>query len=152
VAQRLPRRVLRHHADRAGALAISSLLGDVEVQVDPSQLRQIVWNLCENAVKYGATRRRQRHHRAARRPARLHARPVPRSRRPRPGIAAQHRERIFEPFFTGNERGTGLGLFLARELAQTNGATLLMSRAPAAAACSASCSAIRNAGWHERRG
>src|SRR6187401_3266338 len=34
-------------------LAISSLLGDVEVQVDPSQLRQIVWNLCENAVKYG---------------------------------------------------------------------------------------------------
>jgi two-component system sensor histidine kinase PilS (NtrC family) len=26
---------------------------------------------------------------------------------------------------TGSERGTGLGLFLARELAQTNGATLL---------------------------
>ena len=43
-----------------------------------------------------------------------------------PGIAAQHREKIFEPFFTGNERGTGLGLFLARELAQTNGATLLI--------------------------
>ena len=42
-----------------------------------------------------------------------------------PGIAVQHREKIFEPFFTGNERGTGLGLFLARELAQTNGATLL---------------------------
>ena len=42
-----------------------------------------------------------------------------------PGIAVQHRERIFEPFFTGNERGTGLGLFLSRELAQTNGATLL---------------------------
>jgi len=33
-------------------LTIASLLGDVEVQVDPSQLRQIVWNLCENAVKY----------------------------------------------------------------------------------------------------
>ena len=42
-------------------LAISSLLGDVEVQVDPSQLRQIVWNLCENAVKYGVQRCRQRH-------------------------------------------------------------------------------------------
>jgi two-component system, NtrC family, sensor histidine kinase PilS len=42
-----------------------------------------------------------------------------------PGIPPQHRERIFEPFFTGNERGTGLGLFLSRELAQTNGATLL---------------------------
>jgi two-component system, NtrC family, sensor histidine kinase PilS len=42
-----------------------------------------------------------------------------------PGIAAPNREKIFEPFFTGNEKGTGLGLFLARELAQTNGATLL---------------------------
>src|SRR5689334_6201811 len=37
----------------ADRLAISSLLGDIEVQAHPSQLRQIVWNLCENAVKYG---------------------------------------------------------------------------------------------------
>ncbi len=35
-------------------------------------------------------------------------------------------ERIFEPFFSaGDEGGSGLGLFLARELAQTSGATLL---------------------------
>jgi two-component system sensor histidine kinase PilS (NtrC family) len=40
------------------------------------------------------------------------------------GVAPEHRDRIFEPFFTGG-RGTGLGLFLARELAQSNGATLL---------------------------
>ena len=26
---------------------------DVEVRADPSQLRQIVWNLCENALKHG---------------------------------------------------------------------------------------------------
>ena len=52
-----PRRVLRHHADRAAnGWRISSLLGDVEVQVDPSHLHQIVWNLCDNAVKYGARR------------------------------------------------------------------------------------------------
>ena len=42
----------------------------------------------------------------------------------RPDIAPEHAERIFEPFYSGG-RGTGLGLFLARELAQTNGATLL---------------------------
>jgi two-component system sensor histidine kinase PilS (NtrC family) len=41
-----------------------------------------------------------------------------------PGVKPEHAERIFEPFFSGG-RGTGLGLFLARELAQTNGATLL---------------------------
>jgi two-component system sensor histidine kinase PilS (NtrC family) len=109
----------------ASQLAISSLLGDVEVQVDPSQLRQIVWNLCENAVKYGS------HEPGADlielRVGRLAstARPFLEVADRGPGIATQHRERIFEPFFTGDDRGTGLGLFLARELAQTNGATLL---------------------------
>jgi two-component system sensor histidine kinase PilS (NtrC family) len=106
-------------------LAISSLLGDVEVQVDPSQLRQIVWNLCENAVKYGSSEAGtdQIELRVGRMAST--ARPFLEVADRGPGIAAQHREKIFEPFFTGNERGTGLGLFLARELAQTNGATLL---------------------------
>ena len=106
-------------------LAIASLLGDVEVQVDPSQLRQIVWNLCENAVKYGVGEPGNDliELRVGRLPST--ARPFLEVADRGPGIAAQHREKIFEPFFTGNERGTGLGLFLARELAQTNGATLL---------------------------
>jgi two-component system sensor histidine kinase PilS (NtrC family) len=106
-------------------LAVSSLLGDVEVQVDPSQLRQIVWNLCENAIKYGCKD-------AASDSIELRIGRLASTARPflevadrGPGIPVQHRERIFEPFFTGNERGTGLGLFLSRELAQTNGATLL---------------------------
>jgi two-component system sensor histidine kinase PilS (NtrC family) len=105
-------------------LTISSLLGDVEVQVDPSQLRQIVWNLCENAVKYAATEPGGDviEIRVGRLPST--ARPFLEVADRGPGIPAQHREKIFEPFFTGNERGTGLGLFLARELAQTNGASL----------------------------
>ena len=106
-------------------MAISSLLGDVEIQVDPSQLRQIAWNLCENALKYAASE--QGNEEIELRVGRLAstARPFLEVADRGPGIPAQHRERIFEPFFTGNERGTGLGLFLARELAQTNGATLL---------------------------
>ncbi|HTU68118.1 MAG TPA: PAS domain-containing sensor histidine kinase [Steroidobacteraceae bacterium] len=105
-------------------LSISALLGDVEVQADPSQLRQIVWNLCENAVKYGTT---PEHQAIELRIGRLAstARPFLEVADRGVGIPVQHRERIFEPFFTGSERGTGLGLFLARELAQTNGATLL---------------------------
>ena len=106
-------------------LAVSSLLGDVEVQVDPSQLRQIMWNLCENAVKYGSNEPgtdliELRVGRMA-----STARPFLEVADRGPGIAVQHREKIFEPFFTGNVKGTGLGLFLARELAQTNAATLI---------------------------
>jgi two-component system, NtrC family, sensor histidine kinase PilS len=105
-------------------LAVSALLGDIEVQADPSQLRQIVWNLCENAVKYGAGADSDAIELRIGRMAST-ARPFLEVADRGPGIAVQHREKIFEPFFTGNEKGTGLGLFLARELAQTNGATLL---------------------------
>ena len=41
-----------------------------------------------------------------------------------PACAPEDAERIFEPFFSGEHQGSGLGLFLARELAQTSGATL----------------------------
>jgi two-component system sensor histidine kinase PilS (NtrC family) len=41
------------------------------------------------------------------------------------GIEPQAADRIFEPFFTGRKGGTGLGLFIARELCQLNRAILL---------------------------
>ena len=34
------------------------------------------------------------------------------------------RAQIFEPFFTTHHLGTGLGLFIARELCEANGASL----------------------------
>ncbi len=37
---------------RAARLAISATAADVEVRVDPGQLRQIIWNLCDNAIKH----------------------------------------------------------------------------------------------------
>jgi CheY-like chemotaxis protein len=41
-----------------------------------------------------------------------------------PGIPAELRPQIFEPFFTTRPGGTGLGLYIARELADANGAAL----------------------------
>ncbi len=41
-----------------------------------------------------------------------------------PGIAEPDRAKIFEPFFTSHPKGTGLGLYIARELAEANGALL----------------------------
>lgn len=44
-----------------------------------------------------------------------------------PGISPQMRSRVFEPFFTTDSRGTGLGLYIARELAVANDALLELS-------------------------
>jgi two-component system, NtrC family, sensor kinase len=37
------------------------------------------------------------------------------------GIAAEHRERLFQPYFTTKKHGTGLGLFVTRKLVQEHG-------------------------------
>jgi two-component system sensor histidine kinase PilS (NtrC family) len=41
-----------------------------------------------------------------------------------PGIAPDVRARLFEPFFTNAAGGTGLGLYIAREVCEANGASL----------------------------
>jgi len=41
-----------------------------------------------------------------------------------PGVPAELRGQVFEPFFTTRASGTGLGLFIARELCAANGASL----------------------------
>jgi two-component system sensor histidine kinase PilS (NtrC family) len=41
-----------------------------------------------------------------------------------PGLSAEARAYLFEPFFTTHPQGTGLGLYLARELALANNASL----------------------------
>jgi len=41
-----------------------------------------------------------------------------------PGIADTDRSKLFEPFFTTRSSGTGLGLYIARELSDANGAQL----------------------------
>lgn len=44
------------------------------------------------------------------------------------GVAAEHQDKIFEPFFTTLRKGTGMGLFIARDLCEINQARLnLMS-------------------------
>ncbi|MCM8594170.1 PAS domain-containing sensor histidine kinase [Accumulibacter sp.] len=40
------------------------------------------------------------------------------------GVSEERREQIFEPFFTTHHRGTGLGLYIARELCDANDARL----------------------------
>lgn len=97
---------------------------DLEVRIDPTHLHQVLWNLCENALKYGRGEDGPRIElRAGRAPGT--ARPFLEVADRGPGIEPAAAERIFEPFFTSAASGTGLGLFISRELAQGNGALLV---------------------------
>jgi two-component system sensor histidine kinase PilS (NtrC family) len=108
----------------AGRLTMIAETPEVEVRVDPDQLRQIVWNLCENALRHAV--RDSPDQSIEIRCGRMQgsARPFLEVADRGTGVASEHVERIFEPFYSGGH-GTGLGLFLARELALANGATLL---------------------------
>jgi two-component system sensor histidine kinase PilS (NtrC family) len=97
---------------------------ELEVRFDPTHLHQVVWNLCDNAIKYGESRDGIR---VEIRLSRLSPsyRPYLEVADRGAGIEPQAADRIFEPFFTGRKGGTGLGLFIARELCQLNRAVLL---------------------------
>jgi len=96
----------------------------VEALADPQQMQQVVWNLVQNALRYG---------RQPGEPARVAvvARLLSDKGPPLievvdrgPGIPAKVAAQIFEPFFTTHEYGTGLGLYLARTMCDANQATL----------------------------
>jgi two-component system sensor histidine kinase PilS (NtrC family) len=97
---------------------------DLEVRFDPSHLHQVVWNLCDNAIKYGEVQDGISVEISI---GRLNPsnRPYLEVSNRGPGIEPRLVDRIFEPFFTGRKGGTGLGLFIARELCQLNRAILL---------------------------
>lgn len=90
------------------------------VWVDPDHMSQILWNLTSNAWKY-----------CAQRPHSVSIELTAQGRKARvsvsddgPGVPEDYRPHIFEPFFTKSSGGTGLGLYIARELAESNGGAL----------------------------
>jgi len=121
-------------AHPAARIEHSPLGHPVLVRVDPTHLHQILANLLTNAVKHGATAGGE-----ARIAVRCQGLPggeaIIEVEDGGPGVPEQVALHIFEPFYSGSPRGTGLGLFIARELCAANRASLALERAPAGGAC-----------------
>jgi signal transduction histidine kinase len=124
--------------DSVAAAEVSSdevaLRADVQeplpiVRGDPERLRQVLMNLIDNAVKYSPAGDEVQV-RAYAENGRLRVDVRDRG----PGISREDQRLIFEKFgrvTTGNTRpGTGLGLFIARSIAEAHGGTLEVASAP----------------------
>ncbi len=94
---------------------------DIRVCMDTTQLQQILWNLCENALRY-STGEPLLTLRAGRKP--ISDRPYLDVIDNGPGISEDIAPHVFEPFVSRDSTGTGLGLYIASELCECNQATL----------------------------
>jgi len=97
------------------------------IRFDPNHLRQVLLNLLGNALRYASQaegavliewRERESH--------RLELVVADDG----PGLPTEMLEHAFEPFFTTEARGTGLGLHLARELCSANAASIRYEAGP----------------------
>jgi len=97
---------------------------DMVVKFESSHLRQILFNLVDNSLRYSTS--------AAGAVQVIGELAPDDGGRAQlwifddgPGIAAETRAALFEPFYTTHARGTGLGLYIAREFALANGSDLV---------------------------
>jgi two-component system sensor histidine kinase PilS (NtrC family) len=93
------------------------------LQADTSQLRQVLWNLLRNAAQVSTSNA----------PITLRAEETSLAGRPAvsiwvedqgPGVPEPVARRLFEPFFTTNPQGTGLGLATVHRIVEAHGGTV----------------------------
>ncbi|MGZ3405506.1 MAG: two-component system sensor histidine kinase NtrB [Polyangia bacterium] len=104
---------------RLGDVRVELVAADaVFVEADPSQLRQVVWNLLRNAAEAAPRQTITVEVRADAEFASLTVRDRG------PGISPEHRARMFEPFFSTKEGGTGLGLATVHRIVEEHKGTV----------------------------
>ncbi len=109
----------------AGDITVECNNKDVIANIDSGQLFQIMWNIFENGLRYSTHSpylilRCDINHDSSR----TYIDIIDNGN----GISDELAENLFEPFFTTEKTGTGLGLFIARELCEANQASLILHK------------------------
>jgi len=115
---------LHGEAEKAQVIVVAP--DDATLAFDRAHLHQILWNLLGNARRYASERPGAIEIQVNMADGRTHVHVIDDG----PGIAPDHRAQLFEPFFTTHAKGTGLGLYIARELAEANRASLKLIDSP----------------------
>lgn len=96
----------------------------IEFCADHSQMQQVFNNLIQNGLRYSEKQTGKAY-------LQLNIGVTLQGEQPYldvidrgPGISAEQVDKIFEPFYTSEKTGTGLGLYIARELCEANQARL----------------------------
>lgn len=104
--------------DEGGRAEISADVGPQTLEVDPVRMRQLVSNLVKNAIEAGSREVLVLGQKTD--TNEYTVRILDRG----PGIKEAERQRIFEPFFSGQRGGTGLGLAVCQGIVKAHGGTI----------------------------
>ncbi|MCB4455981.1 sensor histidine kinase [Leisingera sp. McT4-56] len=117
--------LLRPEAERAGIqLKAGPVPPSLMVRADPVELEQVLFNLVRNAIEAASQGGEKRVSLTAQRSGSDVLIEVADSG---PGVPADIRPRLFEPFVTGKPGGTGLGLALCQRLSERMGGDLSLA-------------------------
>ncbi|WP_324731786.1 sensor histidine kinase [Pseudomonas paeninsulae] len=114
----------RSSAAPGQTLHLETQSGTVQTRMDPHQLTQVLTNLVQNGLRYSAQNNPQGQVWLKLFRDKNSDLPALEILDDGPGVAPEQLQHIFEPFFTTENKGTGLGLYISRELCESNQARL----------------------------
>lgn len=110
-------------------------INNLNAKFDISQLQQVLTNLCDNGIRYGTTKEGRPDLRFEIGLDTNQQQPYIRIIDYGPGINAENLKHLFEPFFTTENTGSGLGLYICKELCEANQAIISYKRTDKGESC-----------------
>ncbi|MCW8196108.1 histidine kinase [Proteobacteria bacterium 005FR1] len=127
--------VKEYQQTKRAEITLTIAASEVKTRIDPSQLHQVLSNLCDNGLRYSLEK-------TGRESLTLLAGIDLKTDLPYievidegVGIPEENIQQVFEPFFTTESTGSGLGLYISRELCEANQATLDYKRTSEGKSC-----------------